>query len=317
MTLESDRKKEIEDGQLEKFVDFLVKLLDIEINYTLTEKRAEDYFSPKLAVLATDDETAKVLNAALSRIAQSLGAPPVIFIEEKGNEERETFDTFPNSVLSEMLASFWKARRAICRAHITFIAEQAARTRPEFINMNETEKQFYIPPITRRFWDQSEYAYIRLAAYWDRVGQLLDYIFFHIRQYEDDGFSSVIEKIQSNMIPCNPVIANSQAFMNLRHFQKTEKEDGLMWLLRRRNLLIHRIGFSVLQENDENTHNNQLFISSHNHLSALEKEKLKQGDQKLELERIHNHLNIISRLFPDVLELSETGAKLIPRPLSG
>jgi hypothetical protein len=314
MTSESGNKDTIEDKQIDEFIDFLVKLLDMEINLAVTEKRAEDYFSPKPALLAPDDETAKNLDAILSRLAKLLGAPPNVFIFENENEERKAYDTYPKSVLSEMLASFWKARRAICRVHLTFIVEQTAITRPELMNLNEPEKQLYIPPITKRFWDQTEYAYIRLAAFWERVGQLLDYIFFHIRQYDNDGFSSVMDKIQSNMIPCYPVVANSQSFINLRRFQKSEKENGLAWLLRRRNLLIHRIGFSITQSDEDDTGDNHLFFSSHNHLESIEREKLKQGDQKLELDRLHSHLDIICRLFPDVLDLSETGAKLIPRP---
>ncbi len=65
---------------------------------------------------------------------------------------------------------------------------------------------------------------------------------------------------------------------------------------------------------DEDTSKNSSLVSSHNHLETLKKYKLKQGDQKLELDRLHVQLNSICRLFPDVLDLSHIGVKLIPRP---
>jgi len=306
--------EDIEDEQVGRFAEFLGKLLEIETNFSVTEKRAEEYFKPKPAVLVANDEDAKKLSVTLSRLGESLGAPPKLFIfKNDGSEALNTYDTFPDSVLSEILSSFWKARRAICRSHLTFITEQTLITQPELMNLNEADGRLYIFPIIQRFWEQVEYAYIRLAAYWDRVGQLLDYIYFHIRQYENDGFSSVMEKIQTNMVPCYSVIAKSQAFTNLRRFQKSEKEDGLAWLLKRRNLLIHRIGFSIPQYIDKDTSDEIMFYSKYNHFEAVE-EKLEQGNEKLELDRVHNHLSIICCLFTDVLDLCQEGAKLIPRP---
>ncbi len=312
--MESGDNSTVEDEQTSRFVEFLGKLLDIEINFAVTEKRAEDYFDPKPARLAVDDKAAKSLDAALSSLTDSLGAPPSVLIYGHECEEPETYESYPVSVLSEMLSSFWKARRAICRVHLLFIAEQTVRTNPESMHLDESELILYIQPVMRRYWEQVEYAYIRLGAYWDRVGQLLDYIFFHIRQYENDSFSSVMGRIQSNMVPCYVSIASSRAFSNIRYFQKSEKEDGLVWLLRRRNLLVHRVGFFVPHDYDEDTSKNPLFVSSHNHLEAVKNNKLKQGDQKLELDRLHVQLNSICHLFLDVLDLSHTGAKLIPRP---
>jgi hypothetical protein len=305
---------DIKDEQIDRFAEFLGKLLDFETNFAVTEKQAEEYFKPKLAVLAANDEDIKKLNVRLSNLGKSLGAPPELFIYKNDkSEELGTYDTFPNSVLSEIISSFWKARRAISKSHLTFIAQQTLLTKPELISLKESDVRLYISPVIRRFWEQIEYAYIRLAAYWDRVGQLLDYVYFHIRQYENDGFTSVMEKIRTNIVPCYSVIENSKAFTNLRSFQKSEKEDGLVWLLRRRNLLIHRIGFSIPQHIEEDTGDEILFYTKYNHFEAVE-EKLKQGNEQLELDWVHNHLIIICNLFPDVLDLAQEGAELIPRP---
>ena len=77
--MESGDNSTVEDEQTSRFVEFLGKLLDIEINFAVTEKRAEDYFDPKPARLAVDDKAVKSLDAALSSLTDSLGAPPSVF----------------------------------------------------------------------------------------------------------------------------------------------------------------------------------------------------------------------------------------------
>ncbi len=148
--LESGDNSTVENEQTSRFVEFLGKLLDIEINFAVTEKRAEDYFDPKPARLAVDDKAAKSLDAALSSLANSLGSPPSVLILDHECEEPETYESYPVSVLSEMLSSFWKARRAICRVHLLFIAEQTVRTNPESMHLDESEliqKGYRLPPL--------------------------------------------------------------------------------------------------------------------------------------------------------------------------
>jgi hypothetical protein len=50
------------------------------------------------------------------------------------------------------------------------------------------------------FWEHAEAAYIRLYSFWDRVGQVLDFAFFNIRKFDQNGF----------MHPCVPVMGQLQ-----------------------------------------------------------------------------------------------------------
>ena len=70
--------------------------------------------------------------------------------------------------------------------------------------------------VSDRYWEEAEIAYIRLASYWDRVGQLLDFMYFNIRQYDREGFAAVIDKIQANYCPIYPEIRINYNYIRLR-----------------------------------------------------------------------------------------------------
>lgn len=88
-----------------------------------------------------------------------------------------------------------------------YITLECIQTRPEFwTNMTEESSRIYARALSRSFWDALEIATIRLASYWDRVGQLLDFVFFNIRQYERDGFPVVLERIKKNFASTFPEV---------------------------------------------------------------------------------------------------------------
>jgi hypothetical protein len=84
-----------------------------------------------------------------------------------------------------------------------FIGTEGVARHPESLISRlpaEAERECY--EMTRRsFWEYAEIGYIQLVCFWDRVGQLLDFIFFNIRQYERDGFPAVIDRIAVNYLP--------------------------------------------------------------------------------------------------------------------
>jgi hypothetical protein len=151
------------------------------------------------------------------------------------------------------------------------------------------------------FWEHAEIAYIKLSSYWDRIGQLLDALFFNIRQYEKDGFLAVISRIRSNFIPMHKDLSVLSAWKNLDAFSKSEKENGMQWLSRRRNLIIH----SLQLQPSHNYEDDAILDSEFNHLDKKLREKLSPGNAGEELKRLHIQLNRVTSLFPDILSLCE------------
>ena len=181
---------------------------------------------------------------------------------------------------------------------------------PEMVNTTDEQiRSWFLSNAEHAFWEHAENAFIKLCSYWDRVGQILDFTFFRIRQFDRDGFTAVMDRIHANFFPVYEDIRNSLAWKSLRKYQNSEQEDGLKWLLRRRNLVIHSLHLQPIQteagrENIE---------SAYNHLEESLRKKLRPGTPKQEVERLHAHLRAAAELFPHVLTLCEQAVKL-PEP---
>jgi hypothetical protein len=117
--------------------------------------------------------------------------------------------------------------------------------------------------MSEMFWEHAEASYLRLASFWDRIGQLLDFVFFNIRQYERDGFSAVLSRIRSNYVPLFLDLDFSGPWNNLWNYQKSENVDGLGWLIRRRNLLVHSLHLGPIEVGEKE---NAIFALAFNHL---------------------------------------------------
>jgi hypothetical protein len=153
---------------------------------------------------------------------------------------------------------------------------------------------------------------MRLAAYWDRVGQILDFAFFRIRQYERDGFSAVMDRIQNNWATFDHKLRDSKSWQSLRAYQTSEQVDGLKWLLRRRNLLVHSLSLRPIEPDEIDP----IFESAFNHIDAAIKRKLAPGNMQEELGYLHTHLSIATKLFTDILSISEYASKNAFKPFS-
>lgn len=156
--------------------------------------------------------------------------------------------------------------------------------------------------MSEMFWEHAETSYIRLASFWDRIGQLLDFVFFNIRQYERNGFPSVLSPIRSNYVPLFLDLDFSEPWNDLWNYQKSENVDGLGWLIRRRNLLVHSLHLEPMEVGEKE---NAIFSSAFNHLDEAVRKKLKPGSPKAELDYLHTHLAAAARLFPDVVALCQ------------
>jgi hypothetical protein len=269
--------------------------------------RLERHFSPKPATLAPSDSDGKELERHIDRLVEQLGGPPIVIIRRDDDPKRR-YDLFPGAAMSEVIAMFHRTRHSITRAHRSWIGSYFLHEKPEIFSLptDGNVKAEFLEAVESEFWELAETAYIRLASYWDRVGQLLDFAFFGIRQFERDGFTAVVDRIQNNWVRVDTVLSSLPAWNGLRKFQKSEKEDGLKWLLRRRNLLIHSLYLRPIQEPEYR----EMFESEFNHIEDKLREKLKPGTPRQELDRMHGQLKMAAELFPSVLELCAHAASV-------
>ena len=187
------------------------------------------------------------------------------------------------------------------------IGTDALRRFPEVVNTEDEEiRRLFQSNAEHAFWEHAENAFIKLCSYWDRVGQILDFTFFRIRQFERDGFTSVMDRLQANIVPVHEHVRNSIAWTALRKYQTSEREDGLKWLLRRRNLVVHSLYLRPIQTPAEA----KVFQSAYNHLEESLRRKLAPGTPRQEVNRLQRHLRAAAELFPHMLTLCEQGVTL-------
>jgi hypothetical protein len=277
----------------------------------------EDFFSPKPAKLAQSEAEAKSLEKRSSQIVQRFGGPPRVHLIIRANDgsddgKVEHFDDYPAAAMAEVVNMFHRTRRSVCRAQMLLTGSHVLHETPDLFlqKMPPDVEEEFLAAVDSSFWEQAETAYIRLASYWDRVGQMLDFVFFSIRQFERDGFTAVLDRIHSNFSPMDTTLQNMADWKSLRAFQTSEKEDGLKWLLRRRNLLVHSLYLRPLRENEEATDSGgvALFTSEFNHLEASLRKKLAPGTPNEEIDRLNVQLQKAAELYPAVLGLCEYAA---------
>ncbi len=292
-----------DNARLDRFVESLSRALSHTVNEPILLNNLEEFLFPKPSKLYSSKEDGQNLQTRIDSIVERLGGAPEVIIQTIDGSKPK-YDTFQNAVMHELITSYQRCRKAICRAHLYFVGSGTLRTNPEFLkNLNpKSEEHKTLMKYTKNaFWEHAELAYIKLVSYWDRVGQLLDSLFFNIRQYEKDGFPTVISRIRNNYIPLHKDLSVLLSWANLDAFSKSEKEDGMNWLSHRRNLIIH----SLQLQPDHQNKDDAILDSEFNHLDKKLREKLSPGNTEEELNRLHSQLNSITSLFPDILTLCE------------
>ncbi len=117
----------------------------------------------------------------------------------------------------------------------------------------------------------------------------LNLYFFNIRQYDREGFTSTIHKIHLNIAKMDDELGHSNDWKELWSYSKSEKEHGLMWLISRRNLIVHQVG---LQEISNYDFYEEDYDSYYNHiLERTVKGKLKPLSPKEESKQLSYHIN--------------------------
>jgi hypothetical protein len=278
------------------------EILEHTIGELTLVARLEDYFNPRPAKLVASKDDANRLDQLIAEVGRAYGGAPRLIVQGIA-DPKPMFDTYMTAALGEAKAVFERTRRSLCRAHASMIGANCVRQMETFNETPQDERywasmQHFSGEV---FWEHAETTFIRLASYWDRIGQILDFAFFSIRQYERDGFSAVMDRIQSNVLRMNPDYRVHESWIALRTFRKSQQEDGLQWLLSRRNLLVHSMHLRGQVPAEEN----ELFDSAFNHLDARFRDSLAPSDPAKEINRLHVQLNQAAQLFPHVLRFCE------------
>lgn len=290
------------EDQNDRLASVLGDTLAHAANEALILARLEEFLDPKPPKLATSKEHADALNKSIDTLVRLYGGPPRLIIHFT-NEPKPRYDTYLSAALGEVMRLFDRTRNSLCRARAFLIGMHFLETKPNLINIPEDAPpevhSFFRDGASTAFWEHTESCYIRLAAYWDRVGQVLDFAFFGIRQYERDGFSAVLDRIRANTLRMHPDIGSLPAWEALWKYKKSEREDGLQWLLSRRNLLVHSLHLRPVEPEEPD----ELYESAFNHLDARLRESLAVGTPDIEVNRLHVHLEAAANLFPSVIAL--------------
>jgi hypothetical protein len=225
-----------------------------------------------------------------------LGGPPEYYLL-RTEQEPPSADNYPEAVMREAFAVFARARTSVLRAHL-FMAgcSLLAERSPD----NSDAEALLVKMARGAFWEHAEAAYIRLYSFWDRVGQVLDYAFFNIRKFDQNGFTAVMDRIHSNAVPMDSRLKNSGSWKRLRAFQSSEQEDGLKWLLQRRNLVVHSLHLHPVQAGEEG-----VFKSQFNHLDAAHREKLRPREPVEEVTLLMGQLDKAGTMFSNFLTVLE------------
>lgn len=300
---------ELGDQELDKFADAIGDTMAYVANEAVLLARMEEYLNPKPARLWNDGEE-DYFNKKLDKAVEHMGGPPRLILIRVDDPPPEC-DPYPEAALREVITGFHRARKSVCRAHLFMIGTQMQRQHPEWIGIPDDPEVIskFAGVSEAAFWEHTETAYIRLASYWDRVGQLLDFAFFKIRQFERDGFSAVMDRIRTNVIQMNTSLGSSGSWKAIRSFQTSEKGDGLKWLLRRRNITVHSLH---LRPADEPT-DEKAFKPMYNYLEEKLNARLAPGPPEEEVEKLHIHLAKAASLFREVINVVEYAFHLYER----
>jgi len=237
----------------------------------------------------------------MDRVAEHLGGPLDAYLVREGGQVPPA-DHYPPAALHEAVAVFARARKSVLRALMFSAGSQLLAENPDLMDLPDDPAvtSAFVSQSQSAFWEHAEAAYIRLYSFWDRVGQVLDFAFFNIRKFDQNGFNSVMDRIHVNAVPMDGRLRGSGSWKRLRAFQCSEKEDGLKWLLQRRNLIIHCLHLHPIEPVQEDVFNSQF-----NHLDVAHREKLRPRSPRDEVDLLVGQLDRAAGLFSGFLTILE------------
>jgi len=286
--------------------DALAQVLGNAVAYVANEAvvlaQYELHLDAKFAKLWPSQEDAgDSFNKRMDSVVEHLGAPPEYYIVADG-KNAPPGDNYPQAAMREAFSVFQRARKSVLRAHMFMTGSQLLANRPELMELppDPGVATTFVNAAGDAFWEHAEAAYIRLFSYWDRLGQVLDFAFFNIRKFDQNGFHAVMDRVAANVAPMNQRLKDSSSWKRLRSFQTSEREDGLKWLLMRRNLLVHSVHLHPIDEGE-----NGMLNSQFNHLAQAHRDKLRPQTPAREVELLVGQLQQAGELFSSFLTLVE------------
>ena len=291
---------EQEIAEQDRFLKVLGNAVSFVTNEALVLAQYEAVQEGKFAKLWPTDDNGE-FDKRITRVVQHLGGPPELYVLGV-DEEPPPADYYPGATMREAFAVFSRARKSVLRAHLFMVGASLLAEQPGLMDLPKTPDAaaLFIKEAQAAFWEHAEAAYIRLSSFWDRIGQVLDFAFFNIRKFDQNGFTAVIDRIHTNAVPMDYRLKNSNSWKRLRSFQTSEREDGLKWLIQRRNLVVHSLHLHPVQTNEEG-----VFKSQFNHLDAAHREKLRPRGPAEEVGLLMGQLDGAGALFSDFLSVVE------------
>lgn len=305
--MSADETENDETPEQRQLVALVSQVISHVANEPLLLVRYEHKQADKFARL-WDESSQKAISERLDKIALHMGGPPRLYIL-RHNENPPPEDGFPGAALQEVLSVFQRARTSVIRAHMFHVGNRYVEETPDLMTNDPKIAGGLLKLSQEAFWEHAEAAYIRLASYWDRVGQVLNFAFFNIRSFKHEGFQSVMDRIHDNVAKMDAQFAKNGSWTRLRAFQCSSKDDGYKWLQERRNLLIHSLHLQPIApdsaDEEDKADNDTVFTSQFNHLDHAHREKLRPRDPAGEVTVLMGQLDRAGELFSDFLSAVE------------
>jgi len=272
------------------------QVFDKTLKDSLMLAKFSRYLDPQPADLFDSEEQKAKVDKKANLLCLRLGGVPEHFIIKDGAHIKDKFDEFVWTTTEEIVALFDRSKKMVVRAHCTYVTRWLLENGPELMDKPFSDEKVaaLLTVLTEDFWQHTEHALTRLASLWDRVGQLLDYVFFNIRQYERDGFPAVFDRIKANFVFIDPAVEKTAFWSEIKRYCYSEKTSGFKWLLRRRNLLVHSMHLGARRDREKENIEIRYY---YNHLEEAIVNKLGTMSFEEELAAIHGHLRIFAVLF--------------------
>jgi hypothetical protein len=163
----------------DRFLKALSNVVSFVTNEAVVLAQYETVQEGRFAWLWPADDNGE-FDERVHRVVEHLGGPSQLYVI--GNdEEPPLIDNYPAAAMREAIAVFSRARKSVLRAHLFMAGSSLLAEKPGVMELPENPDvaAAFIREAQAAFWEHAEAAYIRLASFWDRVGQVLDFAFFN------------------------------------------------------------------------------------------------------------------------------------------
>ena len=224
------------------FVRLIADTMAHSAKEVLLLAQLEPTFDPQPADITGTEDQIRMLEQQAGRVVAALGGRPRLMVVVQ-DRPKPRYDTYAAAAVDEAITMFHRARATVCRAHLHFIAGGVIERTPDLLTWPSDERITAIMQRTAisQFWERAESAYVKFDLSGTDLGSCSTLHSSAFGGSERDGFPSVMERIHANHVPVHTELRESKSWVAVLAYQTSEKHEGLKWLLRRRNLIIHSI----------------------------------------------------------------------------